>query len=155
MITRGIASLGGPALRRLAAGAAVGRTTLRSASLATVLGAMVLAAAAAPDWTRAEGVNVVATDYEFQPSRLTFRVDVPIRLHLENRGQELHEFTAPVFLKSVEVRNPDVLTSDGSEVVIQPGEQKDLFFVPTQRGRFSFICADHDWAGMTGEIVVD
>jgi len=27
--------------------------------------------------------------------------------------------------------------------------------VPRQAGRFPFICADHDWAGMTGDVVVE
>src|SRR5689334_10252583 len=33
------------------------------------------------DWSRAETVTVVATEYRFEPSRLAFRRDVPYRLH--------------------------------------------------------------------------
>jgi uncharacterized cupredoxin-like copper-binding protein len=77
------------------------------------------------------------------------------RLHLENRGREMHEFTAPEFLKSVAVNNPDVLAKDGTDVVLQPGDVKDVLFVPRRAGRFKLICADHDWAGMVGEIIVE
>jgi uncharacterized cupredoxin-like copper-binding protein len=123
-------------------------------SLAASL-ALGLAAAMPLDWSQAQTISVVATEYEFATSRLTFRVGEPARLHLENRGTELHEFTAPAFLKTVELGNPDALNADRSEVVLQPGEQKDLYFVPRQAGRYLFICADHDWAGMRGEILVE
>ena len=116
---------------------------------------LVLAATTSPDWSRAQTITLIATEYGFDPDRLTFRVGVPYQLHLENRGKELHEFTAPAFLKSVELGNPAGLNADRFEVVIRPGEQKDLYLVPRQAGRFPFTCADHDWAGMTGEITVE
>jgi uncharacterized cupredoxin-like copper-binding protein len=39
--------------------------------------------------------------------------------------------------------------------VVQPGQAKDFYFVPKTAGRFSLICGDHDWAGMTGGITVE
>jgi len=125
---------------------------LASMAVALVLG---LAAATPLDWSRAQTVTVVATEYRFDPSRLTLRVGVPYRLHLENRGQDMHEFTAPAFLQSVELGGPDALHADRHEVVLQPGAQKDLYLVPRQAGRYPLVCADHDWAGMTGEILVE
>jgi len=124
------------------------------ASMAVAL-ALGLAAATPVDWSQAQTVTVVATDYRFDPSRLTLRVGVPYRLRLENRGQELHDFTAPAFLQSVELGTPKPLNADGRQVVLQPGVQTDLYFVPRQAGRYPFVCADHDWAGMTGEILVE
>jgi uncharacterized cupredoxin-like copper-binding protein len=121
----------------------------------TVALALLLAAATPLDWSQAQTVTVVATEYSFAPSRLTFRAGVPYRIHLENGGKELHEFTAPAFLKTVELGNPDALNADRTEVVLRPGEQKDLYLVPRQAGRYPFTCADHDWAGMTGEIIVE
>ena len=116
---------------------------------------LILAAAISPDWSRAQTVTVIETEYQFDPNRLTFRVGVPYRLHFENRGTELHEFTAPAFLKSIERGSPDPVNREGTEIALQPGEKADLYFVPRQPGRYPFICADHDWAGMTGEIVID
>jgi plastocyanin len=107
------------------------------------------------DSSKAETVLLVATEYGFAPNRLTFRVGTAYRLRFENRGKELHEFTAPAFLKTGEIANPEALNPEGTEIVLQPGEAKDLYFVPKQAGRFPFVCADHDWAGMTGEIVVE
>jgi uncharacterized cupredoxin-like copper-binding protein len=124
-------------------------------SMIGVVGILALSPTGWADSSKAETVTLVGTEYRFAPNRLTFRVGSAYRLHLENRGKELHEFTAPVFLKTVEIVNPEALNPEGTEVAVQPGEEKDLYFVPKQAGRFPFICADHDWAGMTGEIVVE
>jgi uncharacterized cupredoxin-like copper-binding protein len=128
--------------------------TASGAVAAVALGIAALAAMAATDWSKAETVTVVTTEYGFQPNRLTFRAGTPYRLHLENRGKETHEFTAPGFLQSAEIRDPAAVNADRNEILVQPGEQKDVFLVP-RRGRYPLSCADHDWVGMTGEIVVE
>jgi uncharacterized cupredoxin-like copper-binding protein len=110
---------------------------------------------AAVDWSKAETVTVDLVDYRFVPDHLVFRRDIPYRLHLENKGGEMHEFTAPEFLKAIEIRNPEVVGSYGAEIVMQRGDKKDLFFIARQPGTFKLKCADHDWAGMVGEIVVE
>ena len=55
----------------------------------------------------------------------------------------------------IEISNREVLNQEGTEIVVEPGQAKDLYFVPRQAGRFPFVCADHDWAGMTGDIVAE
>jgi len=112
------------------------------------------AAAQAIDWSKAETVTVVTTEYHFTPETLTFKHGVPYRLHVENPGKEMHEVTATDFFKAVTIRNPDVLARGAPEIVVQPGEQKDLFFVAERAGHYKLTCADHDWAGMVGEIVI-
>jgi uncharacterized cupredoxin-like copper-binding protein len=57
-------------------------------------------------------------------------------------------------VKTVALRNPEALNREHTELVLQPGEQKDLYFVTKRRGRYDMRCADHDWAGMTGDITV-
>ena len=73
--------------------------------------------------SKAETVTLVGRDYEFAPNRLTFRVGSAYRLRFENRGKELHEFTAPAFLKTVEIANPEALNPEGTEIVVQPGSR--------------------------------
>jgi len=63
------------------------------------------------DWANAEIVAVTMVNYEFVPDRLSFRRGVPYRLHLENHGSEIHDFSAPEFFKAIELRNPEVLGS--------------------------------------------
>lgn len=133
--------------------------TRRGLTLAVVIALFAAPAPAAPahapDWSRAHHVTVLARDYRFVPNRLVFRRDVPYRLHLTNRGTAFHEFTARDFFRAVRLGNPQALSADGTELVVAPGEQKDLYFVPLVRGRYRFTCADHDWLGMTGEIIVE
>lgn len=111
--------------------------------------------AVAVDWSQAQTVTVVTSEYRFTPNKLTFRRGVPYRLHLENHGTETHEFTAPAFIKTTRIRNSKVLNADHTEVLVQPGQSKDFYFVPQAAGHFPLICGDHDWAGMTGDITVE
>lgn len=112
-------------------------------------------AASQVDWSKAREVAVVAINYEFKPAHLAFHRGTAYRLHLENAGDEMHELTAPEFFRSVLVKDPGALARDGTDLVVQPHQSKDLLFVPRKGGRYEFVCADHDWAGMGGDITVD
>src|SRR5579864_6657062 len=96
----------------------------------------------------ARPVTVVASEYQFAPAKLAFRRGALYRLHLENRGKEQHEFTAPEFFKAVKLQNAEALNADRTEIELPPGSAKDLFFVPQQSGHYPLRCSDHDWAGM-------
>jgi uncharacterized cupredoxin-like copper-binding protein len=99
-------------------------------------------------------VNVVMIDYKFQPDHLILQHGVPYRLHLENHGKETHEFTAPTFFAASKIDNPEILNRERSEIVMQPGDVKDLLVTPGPPGTYDLRCADHDWDGMTGGITV-
>jgi uncharacterized cupredoxin-like copper-binding protein len=107
------------------------------------------------DWSTAQSLNILLVDNRFVPDRLTFRHGVPYQLHLENDGRNLHEFTAPAFLADAIVRNPGQLANGGQDIVVQPGEAVDVELVPLKPGSYQLTCADHDWEGMTGEIIVE
>jgi uncharacterized cupredoxin-like copper-binding protein len=129
--------------------------------LAGSAAALLLAAFAVPgpgfaaDPKGAKQVNVVTTESKFTPNKLTFRRGIPYRLHVENRGKEMHEFNAADLFKSSKISNAAVLNPDKTELVLKPGEAKDLYFIPKKAGHFRLVCPDHDWAGMTGEITVE
>jgi uncharacterized cupredoxin-like copper-binding protein len=118
--------------------------------LLTLFGFAFGAAAPAPD-----AVNVVMIDYKFVPDHLAFRHAVHYRLHLENHGKETHEFTAPTFFATATIDNPEVLNREHTEIVMQPGDAKDLFFTPGKPGTYDLRCSDHDWDGMVGGITVE
>lgn len=107
--------------------------------------------AAAPEPVR---INVTMADYQFSPDHLTFDHAVHYRLHLENRGKETHEFTAPTFFGAAKLDNPGALNREHTEVVVQPGESTDIFLTPGAPGTYDLRCGDHDWAGMIGGITV-
>jgi uncharacterized cupredoxin-like copper-binding protein len=100
-------------------------------------------------------MNVTMIDYKFVPDHLTLKHGVHYRLHLENHGKETHEFTAPTFFAAAKIDNPDVLNRERSEVVMQPGDVKDVFLTPGKPGTYDLRCADHDWDGMVGGITVE
>jgi uncharacterized cupredoxin-like copper-binding protein len=111
--------------------------------------------AAAVDWAKARQVSVVTIEYRFEPNHLVFQRGVAYRLAVINKGHELHELTAPDFFKVIKMRNVNALNSEQTEIVVQPGEQKELYFIASRSGHFAMWCADHDWAGMTGDITIE
>lgn len=125
---------------------------LPTLALAALLG--VAHAQPTVDWSKARPVTVQMVDDSFVPDHLSFQHGVPYRLHLENRGKDLHEFTAPEFFADALVRNAGALANGGKEVVVQSGQQADVDLMPMKPGTFKLICADHDWDGMVGEIIV-
>jgi uncharacterized cupredoxin-like copper-binding protein len=122
-------------------------------ALTVVVAALPFGAGAA-NWSAARKVRVVTVEYAFKPANLTFQQGVAYRLRVDNKGKETHEFTAPDFFKAVELRDAKPLNADHTEIVIQPGEHKDLYFIAKQTGSYKLICSDHDWAGMVGSITV-
>jgi uncharacterized cupredoxin-like copper-binding protein len=118
---------------------------------------LILAApvALAAEWSQAQTVTVTTGEYEFSPKRLVLKGGVAYRLHIDNRGSEMHEFTAPEFFKAAEIRDARILNADKTEIEVPPGKTKDLEFVAPSAGRYPLRCSDHDWAGMIGEIVVE
>jgi uncharacterized cupredoxin-like copper-binding protein len=107
------------------------------------------------DWASAQRVEIRMTEYEFVPNQLRFRRDQPYQLHLVNAGKEGHDFTAPDFFRSVQVKNTDALNASGTSVFLQPGQTTDVYFMAQNAGLFAPRCADHDWAGMTATIIID
>jgi uncharacterized cupredoxin-like copper-binding protein len=108
-----------------------------------------------PDpWAHAQPVTVVMVDDRFQPDRLTFQAGQVYALRLENRGREMHEFTAPDFFRAAAVKDKRALGNGGTEVVVQPGKSVRLVLRPERAGTYKLTCADHDWDGMVGSITV-
>jgi len=99
-------------------------------------------------------VDIAMVDYRFKPDHLTLEHGVRYRLHLENHGTETHEFTAPTFFAAAKIDNPQALNREHTEVVMQPGESKDVFFTPGPPGAYDLRCSDHDWDGMVGGITI-
>jgi plastocyanin len=125
---------------------------LATACLLVVAGLLAVAAASPSE---PQTVNVTMIDYKFIPDHLIFQHDVHFRLHLENHGKETHELTAPTFFATADIDNPEALNHERSEIVMQPGETKDIFLTTHRPGTYDLLCADHDWAGMVGGITVE
>jgi uncharacterized cupredoxin-like copper-binding protein len=100
-------------------------------------------------------VTVVMVDNRFEPDHITFHTGQPYVLRLENHGKDMHEFTAPGFLKAATIRDKRKLANDGTDIVVQPGTSVSIDLIAPAPGHYDLICADHDWDGMLGSITVD
>jgi uncharacterized cupredoxin-like copper-binding protein len=99
-------------------------------------------------------LDLFMIDYRFVPNHLTFEHGVHYRLHMENHGKETHEVTAPTFFSTATIDNLAVLNREHTEVVMQPGDVKELLLTPHKPGTYDLRCSDHDWNGMVGGITV-
>jgi uncharacterized cupredoxin-like copper-binding protein len=122
-----------------------------------LLAALLLAppALAADPWSRATVLTEVMLDNRFEPDHLVFHSGQPYELRLENRGKDMHEFTAPAFLKAAKIRDKRLLANGGTDIVVQAGTSVRVFLIPGPKGQYDLSCADHDWDGMVGAITVD
>jgi uncharacterized cupredoxin-like copper-binding protein len=135
-------------------GATMMNTGLRLSVLIVGLTAPALGHANDP-WAHAEALTVVMVDNRFEPDHLTFDAGQAYELRLENHGKDMHEFTAPGFLKAATIRDTQKLANGGTDVVVQPGTSVDIFLIAPAKGHYDLRCADHDWDGMVGSITVD
>jgi len=87
-------------------------------------------------------VKVVLTEHK---DHLGFRSGDRYRLHLRNSVVELHEFAAPMFLRSTTIEKPAMLSADRTDVARQPHESKDVMLNPHRKCSYSLAYADHDW----------
>ena len=110
---------------------------------------------AADQWSHAEPLTVIMVDNSFQPDHITFHAGQPYELRLENHGKDLHEFTAPAFLKAATIRDKKLLANGGTDIVVQPGKSVRVLLIAPPKGHYDLTCADHDWDGMVGNITVD
>jgi len=126
----------------------------RNFAMACLLVIAGLVVGAATPVSEPRTINLTMVDYRFNPDHLVFEHDVPYRLHLENHGKETHEVTAPTFFATAKIGNPEVLNREHTEIVMQPGDVKDLFLTAHRPGTYDLRCSDHDWNGMVGGITV-
>ena len=94
-------------------------------------------------------------DNRFEPDHITFQAGQPYVLRLENHGKDMHEFTAPAFLKAATIKDKSKLANSGTDIVVQPGKTVTVTLVSPPKGHYDLTCADHDWDGMVGSITVD
>jgi plastocyanin len=113
------------------------------------------AAYAADAWSEAQPMTVVMVDNRFEPDHLTFHAGQRYALRLENHGKDMHEFTAPAFWKAATVKDKSKLSNGGTDLVVQAGQTVEVLMIAPPKGQYALTCADHDWDGMVGSIVVD
>lgn len=103
----------------------------------------------------ADVVEVRMVDDKFEPAQIVLEHGKPYRLHLVNAGKEMHEFAAKAFFDLAQVKDAaTVLQYGGKEVLLQPGQTRDVELIAPAPGTYELTCPDHDWDDMVGKIVV-
>lgn len=101
---------------------------------------------ATTDWSAVQSANIVCKSYDIQPHALSFEQGRPYRLRLSNPDDHAYYFTAEAFFKNIAVQK---LVSPAGEatfpyyeaILLEPGEGKDLYFVPVGDGAFEAECS--------------
>jgi len=119
-----------------------------------IFGAALPVRAADTDWSKAQTITLVMTEYKFTPDKITFQRGTPYILHMVNKGKQMHELDGPQFFAAISVGNPQILVHSGLEVDVDPGKSQDLQFVPLQTGTYAVDCDDHEEFGMKGVFTV-
>lgn len=113
-----------------------------------------VAAAAQPDWSHAQRVEVKLASFSYTPSTIHLRAGQPVVLHLVNVASGGHDFAAREFFAASTLRDPGAV--DRGRVDLGGHESRDIALVP-RAGRYPLRCTHtfHKMFGMTGQIVVD
>ena len=100
---------------------------------------------AVTDWSKPEIVNVMITEYDFQPSRLVFEAGKTYRLNIINRGAFKHTFSSSGFFNSIAVRRLEAAEGTSHlpnvvRLVFEPDEEKELLFLAVKTGEHLLEC---------------
>ena len=116
---------------------------------------------ASAEWSRAETLTVVLSEYAFSPVTLTFRAGTPYRLRIENGGDSTHFFVSDGFFKAIApgrliTRSGETAQPTLKSIALAPGEAKDLECVPVRTGAYELECTApfHAAFGMHGTILI-
>jgi hypothetical protein len=101
------------------------------------------AAGAEVDWTTARTITVRIRQNEFRPQLFVMARNRPHVLKLVNEDDVTHGFAGIEFFRAIEARrltggereyvNPQV-----SNIAVEPGQTRELYFVPVRPGRYGF-----------------
>lgn len=113
------------------------------------------------DWSKAQEFVVELGDHHYSPSELSFAVGHPVVLRLKNVGNTSHDmiggsFFRAIMLKMARGRSGHVVATGVHSIYIRPKQEMELWFLPIQRGEFSFFCSipGHQEAGMEGVVTI-
>lgn len=121
--------------------------------------AMLIASPAAPAQQvedKAEQVDVLLSNFKFEPSTIQLRAGHSYVLHLVNGARGAHDFEAKTFFAAAQVDPGDRMKIPGGRIELRGGESVDIHLVAPGPGNFPVRCTHfmHSGFGMTGRIVV-
>jgi plastocyanin len=103
----------------------------------------------------AETVTVELSNFAFEPEYLRLKAGVPVHLHLVNKSNGGHDFSAPTFFAASTFPAGTAVPPHG-EVAVGSRETVDITVVPRTPGAYRLECTHflHSLFGMHGTIEV-
>jgi len=128
------------------------RTALLLVASASALGA----AGARAQPAQPTVINVVLTDYRFEPKVIELHQGQAYILHLTNPSNKRHGLEAKEFFATVDIADWSKGRVTDGDVEVWPGQWNDVAVTPNAPGEYPMHSPDtmNQLMGMTGEIVV-
>ena len=108
------------------------------------------------EWGGSSTIIVTAEEFRFNPTRIEWVSDQPLRLLIRNQGRERHVFhSRELFGPEAGVlwHQPKVALQEANAVVLEPGQSIELSFTASA-GLYPFRCWIKGHTGMEGTILV-
>jgi len=114
------------------------------------------APASAQEWRMAPEYDVLLSSYDIEPGVIRLKADEPVRLRFVNNSRQRHEFAAPAFFRSAELRGLDSDALRGGALRVAPFSARTIALVP-RAGRYHAGSRNpvHRLLGFHGTIVVE
>ena len=100
--------------------------------------------------------------FVYEPKELTFKAGETVRLHIVNKGAEVHEFVmdtmeANAEHKALMAKFPEMEHDDPNAVRLEPGEEAEIVWTFGKAGSYEFACLipGHYEGGMHGPLTVN
>ncbi|NWG06905.1 MAG: cupredoxin domain-containing protein [Chloroflexi bacterium] len=130
---------------------------MKKVSFVLLLG-LILTLAACGNGGSSTTINVLFTDFAFNPTEFTIPAGQEITVNATNNGAVVHEFVIMKYGQTI----GDTFGDEDEEniyweVEVDPGQSKtETFTAPTEPGEYQLVCGTegHFAAGMYGKIIV-
>ncbi len=100
--------------------------------------------------------------FVYEPKELTFEAGETVRLHIINKGEEVHEFVMDTIEenakhKAMMEKFPEMEHDDPNAVRLEPGEEAEIIWTFGKPGSYEFACLipGHYEGGMHGPLTVN
>jgi plastocyanin len=111
----------------------------------------------APDWSKAETVEIDLKNFTFNPASLHLKRGAAYHLRFVNQSSGGHDFTAKDFFAAATLNPATAGAVSNGTVRLAGGQSADIDLIAPQVGHFEAHCSHlmHATMGMTGEVVVE
>lgn len=112
--------------------------------------------APAQEWRRAPEYDVLLSSYDIEPQMIRLKAGEPVRLRFVNTSNQTHDFSAPSFFATAQLRRRDRQMLADGRLTVGPGQARTVALVP-RFGRYRMKSGNllRRFMGMNGIIVVE